>query len=398
MAVVNKIQKNLNIHRQVKVKDTLKFLSLLSKSFRKNISTKIIAITGSAGKTTLKELLGNSLKKISKVSISPKSYNNKYGVPLSLLNLKENDVFGVLEVGMDKKGEIDCLSKIIQPDVSVITNINYAHAKNFANIKQIALAKSEIINNTRPNGFIVLNADDNFFKLHKKIANKKNLQVISFGIKSKKADVRLINIIKKNRKFEINVKVNGSFKYFFTSNNFQNNIYNILASLAVISIYIDVSKLNKNNFMNFKVPEGRGDISRIKINNKNLNLIDESYNSNPLSLKSAILNYGMIDSKKSKKYLLLGDMLELGVFSKKLHESIAPIINKTDIYKVFVKGKRISSTFNRLSKYKKGRIFNRKSDITKFMRNELNNNDFLMIKASNATGFNKIVKELKGTN
>ena len=184
-------------------------MSLLSKSFRKNISTKIIAITGSAGKTNLKELLGNSLKKISKVSISPKSYNNKYGVPLSLLNLKENDVFGVLEVGMDKKGEIDCLSKIIQPDVSVITNINYAHAKNFANIKQIALAKSEIINNTRPNGFIVLNADDNFFKLHKKIANKKNLQVISFGIKSKKADVRWINIIKKNRKFEINVKVNG---------------------------------------------------------------------------------------------------------------------------------------------------------------------------------------------
>ncbi len=398
LAVVNKIQKNLNIHRQVKVKDTLKFLSLLSKNFRKNISTKIIAITGSAGKTTLKELLGNSLKKISKVSISPKSYNNKYGVPLSLLNLKENDVFGVLEVGMDKKGEIDCLSKIIQPDVSVITNINYAHAKNFANIKQIALAKSEIINNTRPNGFIVLNADDNFFKLHKKIANKKNLQVISFGIKSKKADVRLINIIKKNRKFKINVKVNGSFKYFFTSNNFHNNIYNILASLAVISIYIDVSKLNKNNFMNFKVPEGRGDISRIKINNKNLNLIDESYNSNPLSLKSAILNYGMIDSKKSKKYLLLGDMLELGVFSKKLHESIAPIINKTDIYKVFVKGKRISSTFNRLSKYKKGRIFNRKSDITKFMRNELNNNDFLMIKASNATGFNKILNEFKSFN
>ena len=106
----------------------------------------------------------------------------------------------------------------------------------------------------------------------------------------------------------------------------------------------------------------------------------------------------MIDSKKSKKYLLLGDMLELGVFSKKLHESIAPIINKTDIYKVFVKGKRISSTFNRLSKYKKGRIFNRKSDITKFMRNELNNNDFLMIKASNATGFNKILNEFKSFN
>ena len=115
---------------------------------QENIDTKVIAITGSCGKTTLKELLGNTLKKISKVSISPKSYNNKYGVPLSLFNLTNKDNFGVLEVGMDKKGEIDYLTKIIQPDVSVITNVNYAHAKNFKNIKQIALAKSEIINNT----------------------------------------------------------------------------------------------------------------------------------------------------------------------------------------------------------------------------------------------------------
>ena len=111
--------------------------------------------------------MGNSLKKISKVSISPKSYNNKYGVPLSLFNINQNDDYGVLEVGMDKKGEIDYLSKIIKPDVSVITNINYAHAKNFKNIKQIALAKSEIINNTKSNGFVVLNADDNFLNFIK---------------------------------------------------------------------------------------------------------------------------------------------------------------------------------------------------------------------------------------
>ena len=126
---------------------------ILKKIFRKNINTKIIAITGSCGKTSLKELLGNSLKNISKVSVSPKSYNNKYGVPLSLFNLNYADNYGVLEVGMDKKGEIDNLSKIIKPNVSVITNINYAHAKNFNNIKSIALAKSEIIYNTRPRSY-----------------------------------------------------------------------------------------------------------------------------------------------------------------------------------------------------------------------------------------------------
>ena len=98
-------------------------------------------------KQHLKKLLGESLKKISKTYFSPKSFNNKYGVPLSLFNLKQNDEFGVFEVGMDKKGEIDFLSKIIKPDLAIITNISYAHSKNFKNINGIADAKSEIIIN-----------------------------------------------------------------------------------------------------------------------------------------------------------------------------------------------------------------------------------------------------------
>ncbi len=383
LAVVNKIQNKFNKSRQIKVKNTLKFLTDISKTFRKSIDTNIIAITGSCGKTTLKELLGNVLSKISKVSISPKSYNNKFGVPF-------------LEVGMDKKGEIDYLSKIIEPDVGVITNINYAHAKNFKNIKQIALAKSEIINNIKPYGYIVLNADDSFFQLHKKIAKEKKIKVVSFGIKSQKADIKLINIEAFGKKFKINIKLNNKKKHFILSNDFQNNIYNTLSALAVISIYKNIFKLNENIFLNFKIPGGRGDHSVIKFNNKKINLIDQSYNSNPLSLKSAIKNFDKINSKKSNKYLLIGDMLELGSHSKKLHQSIAPIINQTKIDKVFVKGKMASIIFAGISKAKKGRILLNKSQIIELIRKDLNNNDYLMIKASLATGFNDIVKDLKG--
>ncbi|MDA9643723.1 UDP-N-acetylmuramoyl-L-alanyl-D-glutamate--2,6-diaminopimelate ligase [Candidatus Pelagibacter sp.] len=396
LAIVNEINKNENIRRQIKVKDSLKFLTESSKIFRQNIDTKIIAITGSCGKTTLKELLGSSLKKISKVSISPKSYNNKYGVPLSLFNLDQKDDYGVLEIGMDKKGEIDHLSKIVKPDVSVITNINYAHAKNFKNLKQIALAKSEIINNTKNNGFIILNADDDFFNLHKKIAIRKNIKVLSFGIKSKNSNVKLISIKKINKKFKAVIEINNIRTYFFILNNFQNHILNILAALTVMSIFFDIRKISKKIFVNFKTPNGRGDISKIKVNNKNINLIDESYNSNPLSLKSAILNYDKIDSKNSKKYLLLGDMLELGKHSKKLHRSIGTIINQTKIDEVFVKGSKISSTFNSVSKLKRGKILNNNSQIINLIKNHLNNNDYIMIKASNATGFHKIVNNLKG--
>jgi murE/murF fusion protein len=396
IAIVNTVNKNYNKKNQVKVNDTLKFLTKSSKIYRQNINTKIIAITGSCGKTTLKELLGSSLGQISKTSISPKSYNNKYGVPLSLFNLKQKDDYGVLEVGMDKKGEIDYLSNIVQPDVSVITNISYAHAKNFRNIKQIALAKSEIINNTKDNGFIVLNADDNFFSFHKKLAIKKNLNILSFGIKNKNSNIKLLDIKKKANKYKATIRVNNFKTYFLIKNDFQNNILNILATLAVMSIYIDISRIDKNIFNNFKVPNGRGDISKIKINKKSLNLIDESYNSNPLSLKSAIVNFDKIKSNTSKKYLLLGDMLELGKYSKKLHQSIGKIINKTKIDKVFVKGNDVLFTFNSISKSKRGKILNNNSEIINLIKNDLDNNDYLMIKASNATGFNMIVSKMKG--
>ena len=395
LAVVNNFNQN-NISNQIKVKDTLKFLTESSKIFRENINTKIIAITGSCGKTTLKELLGSSLKRISKVSISPKSYNNKYGVPLSLFNINQNDNFGVLEIGMDKKGEIDNLSKIVKPDVSIITNISYAHAKNFKSLKQIALAKSEIIDNTKDNGIIVLNADDAFFSLHKKIASKKNLKILSFGIKNKNSNVKLVSVKKIKKKFKINVNINEKKIYFMIANNFENNILNILAAITTISIFFNTSKISKNLFTNFKTPSGRGDISRVKVHNKILNLIDESYNSNPLSLKSAIQNFNKLNIKNSKKYLLLGDMLELGKYSRKLHESISSIINKTKIDKVFVKGRDILSMFNSISKSKKGRILKNNSEIIELIKNHFNNNDYLMIKASNATGFNKIVKTIKG--
>ncbi len=397
ITVVNKIQNKLPRNKQAISINPLGLLTEIAKIFRKNISTKIIAITGSCGKTSLKELMGNTLNKISKTTISPKSYNNKYGVPLSLLNINQNDDYGVIEVGMDKKGEIDQLSRIIQPDISVITNINYAHAKNFKNIRQIALAKAEIIDNTKDNGCVVLNADDAFFSLHKKIAHKKKIKVLSFGINND-ADIELHNIIKSKKKYKICIKINKIKKDFIVLNDFQNYIYNILAALTVKSVFFNVLKLDKNIFLNFRTPEGRGDIKKIKVNKKMINLIDESYNSNPLSLKTAILNYDKIKTKNSKKYLILGDMLELGHHSKKLHESIAPVINRTNIDKVFVKGKEISSLYNKISKLKKGSVLKNNLQINDLIENNFDNDDFLMIKASNATGFNKIVKELKGSN
>ena len=398
LAIVNRINKNYPLQKQVKVKNSLNFLTKCSSIFRQNINAKIISITGSCGKTTLKEMIGHTFKKISKITYSPKSFNNKYGVPLSLLNLKQNDDYGVFEVGMDKKGEIDYLTKIIHPDLGIITNISYAHSKNFKNINQIADAKAEIMNNIKKNGTIVLNMDDNFFNYHKNIAQKKKLKVISFSIKSKSAMIKLINIKKVNNRYKLIVNVNSVSTFFYSDNDNKSHLHNILATLAVIDLYTDIKNLKKNIFLNFKIPSGRGDIKKIKLKNKQIFLVDESYNSNPLSLKTALENYDKIDSKNYKKYLILGDMLELGKHSVHQHKLISRIINKTKIKKVYVIGKYIKESFNGIKTIKKGKILNNKTGIINLINKELNNNDYLMIKGSNSTGLNRLTSNLKQRN
>ena len=152
---------------------------------------------------------------------------------------------------------------------------------------------------------------------------------------------------------------------------------------------------NKNIFYNYQIPYGRGDLSKIKINRKNILLIDESYNSNPLSLKSSINNFDLIDSKHNKKHLILGDMLELGRHSKKLHLKMSSIINSSSINNVHVFGKYIRQTYKNIHRRKKGLILKEISQIIDLIKNNINNNDYIMIKGSNSTGLHKLANALK---
>jgi murE/murF fusion protein len=392
LAIVNSLNKK---PKQIKVENTLNFLTKSSAIIRENSLSKIISITGSCGKTSLKELLSKSLCKVSKVTYSPKSFNNKFGVPLSLFNLKQDDEFGIFEIGMDKKGEIDYLSKIIKPDIGVITNVSYAHAKNFNNIKEIALAKSEIIKNIKDDGKLILNADDKFYDLHKRIAQKRKLKVYSFSIKKKSATVSLHFIKKVKLKYKIYININNSKKYFYLNSYFENDIKNLLAAVLIISIFKNIAKLSSNLFYDYRALNGRGDISKVKIFKKSFYLIDESYNSNPLSLRSAIKNFDILKVNKSKKHLILGDMLELGKHSKKLHSEISKDINDTSIDSVNVIGRYMKDTYKNLHKSKKGLVLKKKSKIIDLIKNNINNNDYLMIKASNSTGLNKLTNDIK---
>ena len=382
---------NKNFRKKIiKVDNEIEFLNNFAIKKRDFSQAKIIAITGSAGKTSLKNLISNLLKNYGNTLSSPKSYNNYLGVPISLSQLKISHQFGVFEVGMSKKGEINALTKIIRPQIGIITNIGEAHIENFENLESIANAKGEMLNNIKKGGTIILNRDDKFFNHLNKKAKLKNLKVVSFG-KNKSSDVYPVSIIKSGKKTIVNVKIINELLKFEISNV---NIYNFLSSLALLKVLnLNVKKIIKS-FKKYTPIEGRGRIYDIRRYKKNFKLIDESYNANPLSMKNAINNFNSIKKNKSKKYLLLGDMLELGKKSEILHKNISKVINSSDIDKVFIKGNKTLITYMNIYKEKRGNIFQQDEDVDFTLKSIIANNDYLMIKGSNATGLNDLSKKM----
>ena len=382
--------KNTKRHKSktIKVDNEIKFLNEFASKKRQNTKAQILAITGSAGKTSLKNLVKELLQNYGETLSSPKSYNNHFGVPLSLSHLKVNHKYGVFEVGMSKPGEINFLTKLIKPHIGIITNIGEAHIENFKNLRGIADAKGEMINNIIKGGKIILNRDDKYFKYLKKKAKLRDLKIISFG-KNKNSDIRLVKLLKNESLIKIKTR-EEIFK--IQVNNI--NIYNVLSSIALLKeLNLNINKIIKS-FKNYEPTQGRGKIHVINRYKKKFKLIDESYNANPLSVKNAIKNFKSIKKRNFRKFLLLGDMLELGKKSELLHKNLSKVINNSDIDKVFIKGNKTLVTYKNLKKEKRGNIFQQEEDVDFTLNDIISNNDYLMIKGSNATGLNSFSKKL----
>ena len=389
--VSSSIPKNKDKNKKIiTIKKEISFLNNFAKMKREKTLANIIAVTGSAGKTSLKNLLKALLENFGKTYSSPKSFNNHLGVPISLSNLSFDDKFGVFEVGMSKAGEIRDLTRLIKPDIGVITNIGEAHLENFKNISGIAKAKSEIIEHIKTGGTIILNRDDKFFNYLFKKAKEYELKIFTFG-KSIKSDVYLKKVLKKGEESKIFVKIDREIITFTIKDL---NVNNVLSSLAVLkALKCDIDKI-KSKFKNFELTEGRGKKFNIIRYKKRFKLIDESYNASPLSVKHAIHKLSLIKKEKFRKYLILGDMLELGERSQIYHEELSKVINNSDIDKVFVKGKKTIFTYKHLNKEKRGNILQNNEDIDLSLSKMISNNDYLMIKGSNATGLHSFSKKM----
>jgi len=390
------VQKNIidiDKKKLIKCSNTMNFLNKLAALKRNNINTKVIAITGSSGKTTLKTLIGKTLSEYGKTYFSQKSYNNHIGVPLSLCNLESDHKYGVFEIGMNNEGEVRKLSSLVKPDIGIITNIGEAHIENFDNLNGIAKAKSEIIENIKKDGYLILNRDDKYFKYLLKVAKKKNINVLSFGL-SRTASAKLV----KNRSYQnynyLHFKILNKNIYLKVKNINSLIILNILSTLLTLHILdldLDLSKMV--NFQDyFQLVEGRGKIYRVSRYKKKFQFIDESYNANPSAVKNAINNLSNIKKNNEKKFLLLGDMLELGKESDNYHKNLARFINRSDIDKLFVYGKNAFKVYQKTYKSKQGNILQNLNDFDEIFSTIMNKDDYLMIKGSNATGLNRLSK------
>ncbi len=381
----------------VSVKNTMSFLNQFARISRAYSSSKFIAITGSSGKTTVKTMIGNLLKNYSTTYFSPNSYNNHYGVPLSMCNMNLYDDFGVFEVGMSKFNEINKLSALVKPHVAAITNVSEAHLENFRSIKDIAKAKSEIIYNIENGGTVILNRDDKFFNYFKKIAKKNNVLIKTFGY-SKKSNSKFVSLNENKNGFLLKTSIDKKIVTLKINNNNKSHIMNILCCLTVLNELNLSLDYVTNYFQHQTFLKGRGRINKVKKFNKKFYLIDESYNANPLSVKSAIQNFSNIEKKGKKKYFLFGDMLELGKNSQVYHKKISKFINNSDIDKTFVYGNKSTETYKLLKRNKKGGIVEDLDSFDNKITKILKNGDFLMIKGSNATKLHKVSKKfLRGT-
>ena len=313
IAVIDSNEINFNKNDNIiKVDDSLKALQNLALYHRKRLKSKILAITGSNGKTTSKELIHSILSTSYKTTSTEGNLNNHIGVPLSLLKIKDDTEFSVIELGANNFGEIDFLTKIAEPDYGYITNFGKAHLEGFKNISGVIRAKTELYNWLIINNkILILNYDD------PEQIKFKSSNHFSFG--SKLESKYMFEIIESD-----NVIVKCNNMVYESSLYGEYNFSNVCSAIAIGLEFGIEPKLIREKLKNFSSNNNRSEI--IKINNKNVIL--DAYNANPTSVEFAIKSF---IKNKGTKALVLGDMFELGENSEIEHKKIIDIADEFNI-------------------------------------------------------------------
>jgi len=368
----------------VKVKNTHLALAALAYSYRKRFDIPVIAVTGSNGKTTTKEMLSAILAKKFSVLSNPGTQNNHIGVPMTIFKLRKEHNIAVLEVGANHAGEIDRLSWMLQPTMGVITNIGSSHLEFFKTLKGVLEAKLELVRNLPKDGKLLVNKDD---ELLKKI-NGSRLRTYTFGFNQdsnfhgqaiEQAEDKISFIY--NKKHRIVLSALG-----------RHNVYNALASIAVASFFnVDHSQI-KDALLSFQPPPMRMQIVKLK---NNATVINDCYNANPTSFSSA-LEFLNEYPHRTRRIVICGDMLELGEASHRLHLDTGKNIAKAKIDFLITVGnlaKEIAHGANLAGMPKKAmHTCGDVKEAGSFLQEIIQSDDLILIKGSRAMQMENIIK------
>jgi len=381
----------------VRVADTLKGLEALGRAARSRSDACIIAVTGSVGKTSTKEGLRLALSVSGSVHASAKSYNNHWGVPLSLANMARDYRFGVFEVGMNHPGEIVPLTKMIRPHVALITTVESVHLEFFDSVVQIAQAKAEIFEGLESGGTAVLNIDNPHFVLLKDHAVQAGTaHIISFG-KNRGADARLVALAEDAEGSDVTADICGENITYRIGSPGAHLVMNSLGALAAIQVCgADVQK-GADALAGFHAQTGRGAREVFALPDGQIVLVDESYNANPASMRAALASLDTIPRADfPRRIAVLGDMLELGDTSPQLHRELLQPVDAAGVDVVFACGPYMQSLFDALAEDRRGAYADNAAGLEAALLETVCAGDVVMIKGSLGSRMGLLVEALRG--
>ena len=378
------------------VTDVLAALNDLAKASRVRSTAKIVAVTGSVGKTGTKEALRTVLSPQGETHASAASYNNHWGVPLSLALMPQSTKFGVFEIGMNHAGEITPLTALVRPHVAIVTTIAPVHLEFFGTLDAIADAKAEIFSGVEPDGAAVINAD---------VAQAERLgaaacaagigRIVMFGERAD-ADARPLKVSLQADTSTVQASILGhdiTYKLGAPGRHVVDNSLGVLAAAALLGADLALAALS---LADLRPPAGRGERVTLNVPGGSALLIDESYNANPTSMRAALALLGQVPMKGlGRRIAVLGDMLELGPDGAALHAELADAVSANSIDLVYCSGALMKSLWSALPSERRGGYAETAAALEPDILAAIVRDDAVMIKGSLGSRMGPIVKALK---
>ncbi|HZH28114.1 MAG TPA: UDP-N-acetylmuramoylalanyl-D-glutamyl-2,6-diaminopimelate--D-alanyl-D-alanine ligase [Azospirillaceae bacterium] len=377
------------------VDDVFQALQDLGQYARVRAQGKVVAVTGSVGKTTSKEMLRLCLSAVGDTYANVGSFNNHWGVPVSLARFPADAEFGVFELGMNHAGEIGPLSRQVKPDVSIITTVDAVHLGNFQCVEQIADAKAEIFEGMSPNGTAILNRDNPHFARLLAAARTWGLtRIWTFG-SNEEADAHLIECSLHATSSAVTASIRGERIQYCLAIPGKHHVLNSLGVLlAVRALGGDLGSAART-LAQLTPVKGRGMRRRIQLGRGSVTLIDESYNASPVAMEAAFQVLSKTDpGVGGRRIAVLGDMRELGDRAPQLHAALAEPLKAAGVDKVFLCGPHMKRLWDRLPVSLRGKYAEASDDLAPLVVDALRAGDVVMVKGSLGTRMAPIVEAI----